>query len=865
VNLLQEYLIEQLLEESLDDAYGFYKDKLTREEFDKLIALDPTFNVEQDRLGTYGKWILTSFLRKTLKPDEFFNVEEVLGDFHERKRYITKPDGKDINTYKTLQDIRASLDTIELTDNQKEKLRRKAKKYADLGEEAEFLFEDDSWEIWIPKTYAASLKLGSESQWCTASTGGRGERYFHLYTDKWSSDGRGMEGECSDLYVFLHKKETNKKHQLQVISDENKKPIKIGDFMDINDRSVNFQEFLIQEKLANSLLSTALKTLEEVKGAAEIEKMFKKGFIKLVSCNGEESSYSYLPEDGGRIKNRFFLKNPDIKELILTGQRQRDMVEDLFYNTLFEKITFNPDSDITTIYSGSFKECPNLKEVVLPTKLVNIDKHAFKGSENLEVVFLPDTVRFIGYQAFEGCYKVQIRMNKRTGKNKIQVPAADLPFLKQHLVVTDGVTGEITESIELYEGYNPTMPSWLKGLLEGPTGSHIRNVLLSKESSNALSIPPIDIENAVFNTAPVPTSPRDKYLRSPYLPIYFLGWERDGKKHNSIYIPNYNGSDKAKWNWREERLGDLTITEILNYTKEFAYLDTREPNNFIDENLTYSRLKSKENVVKRLTPSQIEKSLDTWSFRKGEMRVDKSGYKIYSDTLIKKLNSYNRENFAKVLKKYHSRIEALRKALNKEMVSLDIKNERYDESSIREAHDTLFATIGAYREVLEFIENALREKDKKEKNARLNTIFSKEEGNQFENLRQKILRLERIIREVVSTTLESMNMMYFEDNSPEQRLDPPEPSEEYERLAEEAETIVNRIYRLHDKAESFFEELTVSQLEDIFYNAQELLDELYQLNDEGMIEDEYGHGLWMVEDIEAWLNEKQEQVNIEDK
>jgi hypothetical protein len=81
MNLLQEYLLEQvLLNESLDEAYAFYKEKLSREQFDKLIAVDPTFNAAQDRLGTYGKWIIKTFLKGDLKEEDFSNATEVLYD-----------------------------------------------------------------------------------------------------------------------------------------------------------------------------------------------------------------------------------------------------------------------------------------------------------------------------------------------------------------------------------------------------------------------------------------------------------------------------------------------------------------------------------------------------------------------------------------------------------------------------------------------------------------------------------------------------------------------------------------------------------------------------------------------------------------
>jgi di/tripeptidase len=104
--------------------------------------------------------------------------------------------------------------------------------------------------------------------------------------------------------------------------------------------------------------------------------------------------------------------------------------------------------------------------------------------------------------------------------------------------------------------------------------------------------------------------------------------------------------------------------------------------------------------------------------------------------------------------------------------------------------------------------------------------------------------------------------MYW--NEPEQRLDPPEINTVYESVIEEADIIVGKISKLHDKVESFFEELTVRQIEDILYEAKELLDELgYLSSDEYSFDDEYYDGKWRVEEIESWMNEKEDIIKTE--
>jgi hypothetical protein len=103
-------------------------------------------------------------------------------------------------------------------------------------------------------------------------------------------------------------------------------------------------------------------------------------------------------------------------------------------------------------------------------------------------------------------------------------------------------------------------------------------------------------------------------------------------------------------------------------------------------------------------------------------------------------------------------------------------------------------------------------------------------------------------------------------NIPEQRIDPPEIPESNEHALEIADVLLGKIYKLNNKAESFFEELTVSQLENLWADAEYYLDQLKDLYNENYIgEDEYNTGRWMVEEIENWFHEKEEEIKLEDK
>jgi hypothetical protein len=105
-------------------------------------------------------------------------------------------------------------------------------------------------------------------------------------------------------------------------------------------------------------------------------------------------------------------------------------------------------------------------------------------------------------------------------------------------------------------------------------------------------------------------------------------------------------------------------------------------------------------------------------------------------------------------------------------------------------------------------------------------------------------------------------MSYY--GEPEQRLDPPEMSKENEWAQEEADRLVRIISKLHDKVETFFEELPISEMEDILTDAEELYEELKDLSsDDYLLEDELSDATWRIDEIEGWIREKEEMLKTE--
>ncbi len=69
----------------------------------------------------------------------------------------------------------------------------------------------------------------------------------------------------------------------------------------------------------------------------------------------------------------------------------------------FNKVVFDPDSNITSIGEECFIDCDLITTVILPPTVTKIDEAAFYTCEDLEYVYIPEGVTYIGQEAFDFC------------------------------------------------------------------------------------------------------------------------------------------------------------------------------------------------------------------------------------------------------------------------------------------------------------------------------------------------------------------------------------------------------------------------------------------------------------------------------
>jgi len=99
------------------------------------------------------------------------------------------------------------------------------------------IYEDENWQVFIPKSKAAAIKLGTGTTWCTASRGNK-NKYEEFHSDD------------TPLIIFISKQDPTEKYQFHYGTAQRSK----GQFMDKYDRSI--KQNLIFNELTNILTSS---------------------------------------------------------------------------------------------------------------------------------------------------------------------------------------------------------------------------------------------------------------------------------------------------------------------------------------------------------------------------------------------------------------------------------------------------------------------------------------------------------------------------------------------------------------------------------------------------------------------------------
>lgn len=310
---------------------------------------DPTWNSQRET-GSYSKWILDKLNRGIIDHTHLGHLGDALSRFNQNKSRLKE---KDIGKFKSLDDLDNYLNRedsyIELSNRQQLRQRQDARRNVDLDKDADLIYENKDWEVWVPKTYAASCRLGQGTKWCTASTSS--DWYYKEYT----SDG-------DKLYININKKNPSERYQFH---------FRTGQFMDKDDESINILEFFINNP-------------DLYKGA------YRKEAESIGMPRHIEIAKSILEND---------------RVLFIEDSLPEDLSDIIELKTLVHEVVFS--DNLSQIEASILEDFVNVRSVKLPKNLLTIGAYAFAGCESLENIELPESTLRINRYAFTGCLSLR--------------------------------------------------------------------------------------------------------------------------------------------------------------------------------------------------------------------------------------------------------------------------------------------------------------------------------------------------------------------------------------------------------------------------------------------------------------------------
>lgn len=223
IKIYEEVLLEAT-KEQLRQQFKNIDEKI----FNEIFEADP-YN------GKYAQWLLKIYELGNLPLEDLYKATEYLNIYHKVKN---KLDPKYKNIHQT---IAKKVEYVDDFDGQKKSKIEKTqlikslqelfqiiKPYkeqnADLSKNEKLkkdnlVYEDEKWEVYIPKTYEASCKLGSGTEWCTAT--GKTRNHYDFYSEK------------GKLFILINKI-NREKYQFH---------FEEGQYMDRNDKPISLSAF----------------------------------------------------------------------------------------------------------------------------------------------------------------------------------------------------------------------------------------------------------------------------------------------------------------------------------------------------------------------------------------------------------------------------------------------------------------------------------------------------------------------------------------------------------------------------------------------------------------------------------------------
>lgn len=215
-------------------------------------------------IGKFLPWVVKMYSKGEFEYTDLGLVNNYLKDFVEKSHKLEK---KDINSYKSLEELNNALKDIKDVKGSREAKR-------DAKSSAEKVYEDDEWVIIAPHTKEAAIQYGKGTKWCTAALNAN---YFNQYYNK------------GKLYIIINKQNPSEKYQFH---------FETSSYMDAKDQEIDISSFL-EENPGIRKFFKSIRDFDKYKytnwpwfDASELdyEKCAK-------TVNGEGEAFIYLPKE----------------------------------------------------------------------------------------------------------------------------------------------------------------------------------------------------------------------------------------------------------------------------------------------------------------------------------------------------------------------------------------------------------------------------------------------------------------------------------------------------------------------------------------------------------------------------------------
>lgn len=343
----------RILNEDIQAVKKYYPN-IDDNTFMQLIQLDPTYKDGSNSVGKYGKWILNLFNKGNLSPEDFSDVTPLLNQF---STYRNRVQNKDLNSYKTLDDLESILadvvdDDSMLSDRQKLRFMKNVKAgrvKVSAEDDYDVVLNTPKFTVYVPNTHEASMKLGSGTKWCTAH---ENPEWYNKYTK-----------DNHKLYIVSDKESGNRWQY----SDKN------GDFLDRNDKKFDVGELMRSDKDLSKFFAQFL------------------GIDFFEVGNNWEYKGKKVP---AKIKQ--YIK------FVTVSSRCKTIASGAFEDCVNLESIFIPDT-VEKIGDEAFKGCESLTEINIPYSVSYIGEMSFCGCSAITSIEIPNSVTFIGNYAFFNC------------------------------------------------------------------------------------------------------------------------------------------------------------------------------------------------------------------------------------------------------------------------------------------------------------------------------------------------------------------------------------------------------------------------------------------------------------------------------